>query len=102
MVVSIILGIIWALLMWRSVVCEYRYYAAVKLLEPDVWHQLGSPSWIKAPMVFVSPRGAQLLDGISHETVRGLAGQHRKSGRAFLAYTIAVLAGSIAYFRFSG
>ena len=73
MVVSIILGIIWALLMWRSVVCEYRYYAAVKLLEPDVWHQLGSPSWIKAPMVFVSPRGAQLLDGISHETVRGLA-----------------------------
>ncbi len=53
-------------------------------------------------MVFVSPRGAQLLDGISHETVRGLAGQHRKSGRAVLAYTIVVLAGSIAYFRFSG
>ena len=88
--------------MWRSVMCEYRYYAAVKSLEPEVWRQLGSPGWIKAPMVFVSPRGAKLLHAVSHETVRGLAGQHRVAGRVFLTYTLAVLAGFIGYFKFVG
>jgi len=53
-------------------------------------------------MVFVSPRSAQLLDAISHETVLGLAGEHRRSGRVFLVYTIVVLAGSIAYFKVAG
>ena len=99
MIVSFVLVFVWVLLMWRSMVCEYRYYASVKLLEPQIWQKLGSPSWIKAPMVFVSPRGAQLLDAISHETVLGLAGQHRRSGRVFLVYTIVVLAGSTAYFK---
>jgi len=50
-------------------------------------------------MVFVSPKGAKLLQTISNETVRRHALQHRQAGAQFLAYVVVVLLLAIAYFK---
>ena len=50
-------------------------------------------------MVFVSPKGAKLLQSISNETVRRLALQHRKAGVQFLTYVVLVLLLAIVYFK---
>lgn len=90
---------IWVLLMLYSSVIEYRYYQAVRIYEPNIWQQLGSPSYLKIPFAFISPKGSILLKEISNETVLELAKKHRISGGLFLAYVIVVLVTSIVYFK---
>jgi hypothetical protein len=99
MVLSIILLLIWLALGLRSGLAEYRYYQSVRTLEPQIWEKLGSPKYLKIPMVFVSPKGAKLLQSISNETVRRLALQHRKAGVQFLTYVVLVLLLAIVYFK---
>ena len=99
MLVSIVLVSIWAFLMFRSGVAEYKYYQSVKTLEPKVWEQLGSPKHFKIPIVFVSSKGSKLLRGISNETVCEFANKHRQAGIQFLAYVAFVLVASIMYFK---
>ena len=94
-----VLVLIWALLMMRSGVAEYRYYQAVKTLEPDVWLALGAPKFLKIPWVFVSPRGSKLLQSITNEAVGKLARHHRQAGIQFLAYVIFVLMTAVLYFK---
>ncbi|MBT4891315.1 MAG: hypothetical protein HON60_00020 [Gammaproteobacteria bacterium] len=99
MAFSIILLLIWLALGLRSGFAEYRYYLSVRSLEPQIWEKLGSPKYLKIPMVFVSPKGAKLLQTISNETVRRHALQHRQAGAQFLAYVVVVLLLAIAYFK---
>jgi len=90
---------IWALLMLRSGIAEYNYYQSVKNLEPEVWQKLGSPKYLKIPLVFVSPSGLKLLKNISNNTVYVNAKKHRQAGIHFLLYVILVLSGCIIYFK---
>ena len=99
MIAFLLLTTIWMLLMWRSVSAEFRYYAAVKSLAPEIWLALGAPRWFKLPLVFASKRGIRLLDGIANERLRVLAGRHRLAARIFLGYTVCLLAGAIAYLK---
>ena len=99
MVLSIILLLIWLALGLCSGLAEYRYYQSVRTLETQIWEELGSPKYLKIPVVFVSPKGAKLLQSISNETVRCLALQHRKAGIQFLTYVVLVLLLAIVYFK---
>jgi len=90
---------IWAVLMFRSGFAEYKYYQSVKTLEPEVWQQLGSPKYLKIPMVFVSSTGLKRLKIITNKTVCENAKNHRKAGFHFLIYVMLVLVGSIVYFK---
>ena len=99
MLMFIALVSIWCLLMLRSGIAEYRYYQSVKTLEPAVWAQLGSPRYLKIPMVFVSPKGTTLLRGITNRTVRDYARKHRQAGIQFLSYVVLLLIASIVYFK---
>ena len=99
MTILIVLVSLWALLMLRSGVVEYKYYQSVKTLEPDIWEKLGSPKFLKIPFVFVSPKGSKLLREISNKTVSELAIKHRQAGIQFLAYVVLVLVVSIVYFK---
>jgi hypothetical protein len=99
MFILIVLLSMWALLMWRSAIAEYKYYQAVKTLEPDVWEKLGAPKYLKIPLVFVSSKGTTLLAGISNESVCILASKHRQAGMHFLSYVIMLLIVSIVYFK---
>jgi hypothetical protein len=99
MSIFIVLVSIWALLMLRSGIVEYKYYQSVKTFEPDIWLKLGSPRFIKIPFVFVSPKGAKLLQEVSNKTVCELAIKHRQVGIQFLAYVVLVLVVSIVYFK---
>lgn len=94
-----LLVVIWMILMLRSAFAEYNYYQSVKTLEPDVWQQLGSPRYLKIPMVFVSSTGLKLLKSIRNTTVHENAKKHRQAGIHFLSYIIFVLSGSIIYFK---
>jgi len=78
---------------------EYQYYQAVKIYEPIIWQQLGSPKYLNIPFAFISPKGSRLLKEISHETVLELAKKHRVTGGLFLAYVVLVLVISIVYFK---
>lgn len=99
MLILIILMSIWGLLMFRSGVAEYKYYQSVKALEPEVWEQLGSPKYLKIPIVFVSPNGSKLLSGISNKAVCELANRHRQAGIQFLSYVVLVLVIGIVYLK---
>jgi|TARA_B110000438_G_scaffold266660_1_gene280908 hypothetical protein len=99
MVLSIIVVLIWLALGLRSGLAEYRYYQSVRTLEPQIWEELASPKFLKIPMVFVSPKGAKLLQSIPNETVRRLGLQHRKAGVQFLTYVVLVLLLAIVYFK---
>tara|TARA_B110000495_G_scaffold181084_1_gene175555 strand:+ start:1375 stop:1680 length:306 start_codon:yes stop_codon:yes gene_type:complete len=99
MMPSIIFVLIWLALSLRSGLAEYRYYQSVRALEPHIWEELGSPKYLKIPMVFVSPKGAKLLQSIPNETVRRLGLQHRKAGVQFLTYVVLVLLLAIVYFK---
>jgi len=101
MSIFIVLVFIWALLMLRSGIVEYKYYQSVKTFEPDIWLKLGSPKYIKIPFVFVSPKGAKLLREVSNKTVCELAIKHRQVGIQFLVYVVLVLVVSIVYFKIS-
>ena len=61
MVILVLLASIWAFLMLRSCIAEYQYYQSVKTLEPEIWSKLGSPKYLKIPIVFVSAKGSKLL-----------------------------------------
>jgi len=95
----IILISIWALLMLRSAFAEYNYYQSVKNLEPEVWQKLGSPKYLKIPMIFVSSNGLKLLKNITNKTVCEHAKKHRRAGIQFLIYVVLVLVGSIIFFK---
>jgi len=95
----IVLVSIWALLMLRSGLAEYKYYQSVKTLEPEVWQKLGSPKYLKIPMVFVSSKGLKLLQSISNKIVCEHAIKHRQAGIQFLIYVVLVLIGSIVFFK---
>ncbi|WP_281557504.1 hypothetical protein [Thalassomonas sp. RHCl1] len=99
MLISIVLISIWALLMFRSGVAEYKYYQSVKTLEPEIWEKLGSPKFLKIPLVFISPKGSKLLRGISNNAICELAHRHRQAGIQFLSYVVLVLVVSIVYFK---
>ena len=99
MLAVIILVSIWALLMFRSGLAEYKYYQSVKTEEPEVWKQLGSPKYLQIPLVFVSPQGSKLLRSISNKTVEACARKHRQAGLQFLSYVVLVLFASIVYFK---
>ena len=65
MVILVLLASIWAFLMLRSCIAEYQYYQSVKTLEPETWAKLGSPKYLKIPIVFVSALHKQrLLKGL--------------------------------------
>ena len=85
--------------MCRSGIVEYKYYQSVKTLEPDIWKKLGAPRFLNIPLVFVSPKGSRLLQGVTHKTVCDLAIKHRQVGIQFLVYVVLVLAVSIVYFK---
>jgi len=99
MALSIILLLIWLALGLRSGFAEYKYYRSVRILEPQIWENLGSIKYLNIPNFFVSPKGAKLLQSISNETVRRHRIQHRKAGIQFLAYVVVVLLLAIAYFK---
>lgn len=99
MLITVILISIWALLMLRSGVAEYKYYKSVKILEPEIWEKLGAPKFLKVPLVFVSTKGSKILKGTSNETVRALAVNHRQAGIQFLSFVVLVLVFSIVYFK---
>lgn len=99
MFIVIVVIAIWGLLMLSSCLVEYKYYQSVKLYEPEVWAKLGSPKFLMAPFVFISPKGAEILRGASNTTVCELAKKHRKFGILFLSYVVAVLIVSIIYFK---
>lgn len=99
MVVSIILFLGWLALGARSGVAEYQYYQSVKTLEPQVWERLGSPKFLKIPMVFVSAKGTKLLKDISNETVEHLALRHRIASAQFLTYVVLTLLFAIVFFK---
>ena len=96
--IKFILGAVWLVLLIRSVMSEYKYYRAVKTLEPGIWNQLGSPVFLRAPMLFVSPRGVGLLKTVTNPAVLELASNHRRDGILFIAYIAVVLVGSIVFF----
>lgn len=97
----VLLTAIWAILMLRSGMAEYQYYQSVKVHEPEIWQQLGSPTLLKIPMVFVSPTASKLLKNIVNETVCLHAKKHRQAGIQFLSYIVLVLVVGIAYFKFA-
>lgn len=99
MTITLLVGSIWLFLMLRAIVAEYQYYQSVKVLESGIWEQLGSPRWLKIPMVFISPKNAVLLSGISNQAVRARAKKHRQAGIVFIAYVTVILLGSIVYFK---
>ena len=99
MTTFVILVLIWAFLMLRSGVVEYQYYQSVRTLEPEIWGKLGSPKFLKIPLVFVSPKGSKLLRSVTDKTVRKLARQHRQVGIQFVLYVVLVLAVSIVFFK---
>ena len=99
MLVSFILIFIWALLMVRSAMAEYKYYQSVKSFEPEIWESLGSPTFFKMPFVFVSSNGAKQLRKVQSPAVVKLAKSHRAAGIQFLAYVVLVLVVGIAYFK---
>lgn len=66
--------------MLRSGVAEYQYYQSVRTLGPEIWEKLGSPRFLKIPLVFVSPAGPKLLRSVTNKTVVKLARQHRQVG----------------------
>ncbi|TMP18662.1 hypothetical protein CWC02_09570 [Pseudoalteromonas sp. S2721] len=69
MLITIILVSVWALLMLYAARAEYKYYQSVKIIEPELWQQLGAPRFLKVPMVFVSKKGLALLNSTENETV---------------------------------
>ena len=99
MVILVLLASIWAFLMLRSCIAEYQYYQSVKTLEPEIWAKLGSPKYLKIPIVFVSAKGSKLLRGISNSSVCERASKHRQAGKQFLVYVMLVLVTSIVYFK---
>lgn len=99
MIVFLILCSLWLLLMQRSMVAEYRYYHSVRELEPQVWQQLGSPTFLKIPMVFISPKGQALLKTITNERINKLAKAHRQSGMLFIGFLALALTAAIIYFK---
>ena len=90
---------IWAVLMVRSGIAEYKYYQSVKTLEPNIWEKLGTPVFLNIPLVFLNHKNAQLLTDISNKTVRDLSTKHRQARNQFLSYVLLVLVVSILYFK---
>lgn len=90
---------IWMLLMLRSGIAEYRYYQSVKILEPKVWSLLGTPQYLKIPMVFLSTKNRELLMNINNKAIRELAEKHRRAGIQLLAYVVSALVICIMYFK---
>ncbi|MEY3006645.1 MAG: hypothetical protein RI942_987 [Pseudomonadota bacterium] len=101
MIIKVFVGAVWAILMVRAGVAEFRYYRSVRLFEPSVWAQLGKPVFPRTGMVFVSKRGREALSGIADERVKELAASHRQASLQFIAYVVLVLVASIAYFKFA-
>lgn len=99
MISLIILVSILTLLVLHSGVAEYKYYQSVKVHEPKIWAELGSPRYLNVPLVFVSPKGLKLLRSISNKMICDLANKHRQAGMLFLSYVVLVLVGSIVYFK---
>ncbi|WP_286261936.1 hypothetical protein [Thalassotalea atypica] len=99
MAISFVLIFIWIQLMLRSVMAEYKYYQSVRICEPKIWKNLGSPSFLKAPFIFVSPNGIKQLAKSQHQTVIEHASKHRRAGIQFLAYVMLVLLACIVYFK---
>jgi len=99
MLILIFIASIGALLLFRSGVAEYKYYHAVKTIEPEIWIRLGSPKYLKVPLVFVSAKGLKLLNNISNNIICELARKHRQAGIQFFAYVVTVLVASIVYFK---
>lgn len=99
MLIFIVVVSIWALLMLRSAIVEYKYYQSVRIFEPALWQKLGSPTFIKIPFVFISSKGSKLLKQASNKTVCKLALKHRQAGVQFLTYVVLVLVVSIVYFK---
>ena len=99
MLILFFIASIWAFLMFRSGVAEYKYYKAVKTLDTEIWGELGSPKNLKVPLVFVSAKGLKLLNTISNKRVCELARKHRQAGIQFFVYVATVLVASIVYFK---
>ena len=97
MLILPLLLLIWLVLMLLSGLAEYQYYQSVKTLEPQIWEQLGSPKWLKIPMVFISPKNEILLKGIANETIQLRALNHRRAGRQFLIFIVLALILAISY-----
>ena len=99
MLVITLLASIWAVLMLRSCLAEYQYYQGVKAYEPELWQQLGAPSLLKTPFVFISPRGVELLKTATNTTVQALAKKHRQTGLQFFVFVAVVLTVAIIYLK---
>ncbi|MDG1065455.1 MAG: hypothetical protein P8O91_04480 [Luminiphilus sp.] len=92
----------WLLLMLSASVAEYRYYRAVALLEPEIWVQLGAPNhWVAPFMFLVTPDRKRLLDTVDNPHVLVFKQRFKVAARLFLAYVVAVLLSSIAFFKWA-
>ncbi len=94
-----ILLTLWFILMIYSAMAEYKYYYAVKTLEPEIWNKLGASTTLKTMFVFISPKGSKLLSTCTDETVVYRAQKHRQAGKLFLGYVMLVLMVCIVYFK---
>lgn len=94
----IVIGGVCFLFMLRSIYSEYRYYQAIRELEPDIWQQLGSPNMIKAPWVLLSVKGSKSIQGISNTLVHHYQKAYRMAGIQFISSLILLLLISIVYF----
>jgi hypothetical protein len=97
----IVLVIIWAILMGIMLVAEYKYYKSVKVFEPRIWQQLGSPSRYKVPFVFISRMGNEHLSNATHPKVCLRKKQYMFCSYLFLGYLITILIVSTLYFKLS-
>ncbi|MGI2258089.1 hypothetical protein [Shewanella sp. GXUN23E] len=93
-----ILGWLWLLLMLWAAYSEYRYYQAVKALEPGLWHDLGVHGRWQFPLMFISPKGARMLQQCTNPHIRVLAQRHRRANQLFVTYIGGVLLVAIGYF----
>ena len=99
---SVVLLIGWMTLMLRACFAEYRYYRAVVTHEPEVWAKLGAPNHWLAPFLFlVTPGRKRLLDSVDNPQVLALKRRFKFAGRIFLAYVVALLLSSIAFFKWA-
>ena len=100
MTIALISG--WLVLMLWSAISEYRYYATVAAVCPEVWAQLGrGPARKRKFLIWLSAREQRLLGSIDNPLVLDARRRHRMAAGCFLGYLVLVLVSATAYFRWA-
>ena len=94
----------WLVLMLWSAIAEYRYYATVAALCPEVWAQLGrGPAAPRRKfLIWLNAREQRLLGSIDNPLVWDARRRHRIAASCFLGYLLLVMVSATAYFRWAG